>query len=260
MHLLFSIITLSLLSFGLTREASHCKKWKSHCEEHIARRVSCCDIIKENNPLHTSGIYPIRNGEFGFMNARCDMETDNGGWTVILRRVNNNTHFEREFSDYEEGFGSLDGNFWYGLRMMRKLTSNGDYEMRLDMYNDENDTAYATYSNFKVEHDNYTLTIGNFKGSNRSIGNSLEQFSGQAFSALENNDNDNACVGLLRVGWWYVLEDSRCFAPKHMSDGSILTRPYPELVYYTHNEEDYKFAKYEMKIRPKNCGQQGSTA
>ena len=46
--------------------------------------------------------------------ARCDMETDGGGWMVIQRRVaNGNVNFTSDWNDYVNGFGDLNGEFWY---------------------------------------------------------------------------------------------------------------------------------------------------
>ena len=45
-----------------------------------------------------------------------DMETDGGGWMVIQKRIANRTvNFTRDWNDYVNGFGDLNGEFWYGL-------------------------------------------------------------------------------------------------------------------------------------------------
>ena len=44
------------------------------------------------------------------MQARCDMETDGGGWMVILPRKSNvspQVNFNRTWTEYENGFGDL---------------------------------------------------------------------------------------------------------------------------------------------------------
>ena len=65
--------------------------------------------------LHTpqTGVYETTNpcahiDERSYLiQTRCDMETDGGGWTVILRRQRYvpGTDFRRGWEDYENGFG-----------------------------------------------------------------------------------------------------------------------------------------------------------
>ena len=47
----------------------------------------------------------------------CDMETDGGGWTVLLARTNT-THprlnFTKSWQDYKRGFGEPDSEYWMG--------------------------------------------------------------------------------------------------------------------------------------------------
>ena len=70
----------------------------------------------------------------GYSKALCDMETDGGGWLVIQRRMPNGTvNFTRNWADYENGFGDLNGEFWYGLRNIHALTTENEVELRIDM-------------------------------------------------------------------------------------------------------------------------------
>ena len=39
----------------------------------------------------------------------CDTLTDRGEWLVVQRRTNDSENFQRSWSDYEKGFGSLTG-------------------------------------------------------------------------------------------------------------------------------------------------------
>ena len=55
----------------------------------------------------------------------CDMETDGGGWIVIQRRNASMgwVNFVRGWTDYKNGFGDLDGEFWIGLKQIHELTN-----------------------------------------------------------------------------------------------------------------------------------------
>ena len=88
----------------------------------------------------------------GYSKARCDMDSGNGGWLVIQRRVEGGTvDFYRDWSDYEEGFGDLEGEFWYGLKNIHCLTNSASVELRMDMEDEGGNKITWTYQEFHVE-------------------------------------------------------------------------------------------------------------
>lgn len=267
MCLLHSVVALSLLSavsLGVHHGPPSCKHWKTSCVKHQMR--SCCQPLQSEEydaDLYPSGLYTLRSGSFITYDAWCDMETDDGGWTTIMRRTSADVNFKRLYHEYEDGFGDLEGDFWYGLKAMKTLTSSDDYEMRLDLFDEVNDTvssAYATYSSFQVEGDNYTLRLSGFEGSHSSLSDNLMQFNEQKFVAQEHRWQIIECVEIKQAGWWYVPE--YCVAANKKSPGSILTEPFNALTYYDPNSgtSNYReYAKWEMKIRPLNCMDTTST-
>ena len=66
------------------------------------------------------------------------METDDGGWTVFQRRQDGSVEFYYNWTDYEEGFGSLSGEFWLGLSKVHCLTSNRTNSLQVDLGDFEN--------------------------------------------------------------------------------------------------------------------------
>ncbi|XP_019861302.1 PREDICTED: angiopoietin-related protein 3-like [Amphimedon queenslandica] len=72
--------------------------------------------------INQSGVYPVKpNGGEAFQ-VYCDMETDGGGWTVFQRRKDGSVAFNRNWADYEKGFGNLTGEFWLGLSKIHRIT------------------------------------------------------------------------------------------------------------------------------------------
>ena len=65
------------------------------------------------------------------MLAACDMTSDGGKWTVIQRRINGSVDFYLNWTDYVNGFGDLEGEFWYGLENIHCLTASVQHGQRL---------------------------------------------------------------------------------------------------------------------------------
>ena len=134
------------------------------------------------------------------------METDGGGWTVFQRRQDGSVDFYRYWTDYENGFGNLTGEFWLGLSKIHRLTKEGSNTLRVDLGDFEGNTAYANYSIFNVSDGSteYILTVGGYSG---TAGDSLaNNHNGMRFSTRD-NENDlrsgNNCAQQYTGAWWY---------------------------------------------------------
>ena len=113
------------------------------------------DFAALNSPFGSSAV---------MLSARCDMETDGGGWMVIQRRVAYGTvNFTREWSDYVSRFGDLDGELWYGLDNIHYLTTRDDVELRVDMVMEDDGSeltwTYQTCSQNTYIHSSEHATI-----------------------------------------------------------------------------------------------------
>lgn len=134
---------------------------------------------------------------------------DGAGWTVIQRRQDGRENFSRDWLDYKNGFGDLQGEFWVGNEKIHLLTTQGDYEMKIDMEEWNGKRHYAEYERFRVsnEHDKYRLHVRGYHG---TAGDSLTAYwrthDGMPFSTRD-NDNDNRfydnCAEHYGGGWWY---------------------------------------------------------
>ncbi|RUS75018.1 hypothetical protein EGW08_017199 [Elysia chlorotica] len=133
----------------------------------------------------------------------CDRITDGGGWVVIQRRVSGDVNFYRGWADYKLGFGSLDGDFWLGNDNIHALTSQGDFELRVDL-RFKGKSGFASYGSFSMgsEASRFALHVSHSSG---TAGDSLTDHNGLPFSTYD-RDNDNVasnCAVTYVGAWWY---------------------------------------------------------
>ncbi|XP_038061059.1 microfibril-associated glycoprotein 4-like [Patiria miniata] len=157
----------------------------------------------------SSGIYTIYPEGFGNDSLRiyCDMETDGGGWVVFQRRQDGSVDFYRNWTEYQSGFGDLSGEFWLGNDNLVTLTSNdsqGTWELRVDLEDWENNTAWAKYSDFQISPGEYILSYDRY--TNGTAGDALSYQRRNLFSTKD-RDNDaweSSCAEYVQGGgWWY---------------------------------------------------------
>jgi len=92
----------------------------------------CCDLrcghFTFSRNTRQSGIYVIPNiCRDDHLKAEAYCDTINGGWLVVQRRQDGSVDFDRTWIEYEDGFGKLTGEFWYGLRTIHCLTGQGSW-------------------------------------------------------------------------------------------------------------------------------------
>ena len=181
----------------------------------------------------------------------CDTSNGRGGWLVVQRRKDGSVDFNRGWGEYEDGFGKLTSEFWYGLRALHCLTGQGGWEMRMDIKLANGTSIFLQYEQFKVASakDKYKLTVGGFQGTTTDP----MAFHNGMYFTTKDSDNDahgNNCAlfyGPTKPsgGWWY----NSCWY--------INLNNY----YNTNNYEIYLNYKWitkpptftEIKIRPHNC-------
>ncbi|XP_078406452.1 tenascin isoform X3 [Cetorhinus maximus] len=196
-----------------------------------------------------SGLYTIfLNGNRSQpLQVYCDMTTDGGGWMVFQRRENGKVDFFRNWKNYTSGFGNPSDEFWLGLENLHKITSQSQYQLRVD-FRDEGDSAYAVYDKFLVSDSKsrYKLHVGGYSG---NAGDSLTYHNGRPFSTKD-RDNDVAvtnCALSYKGAWWY----KNCHRVN--LNGKYGTPSHSQGVNWYHwkgHEHSIEFA--EMKLRPHN--------
>ncbi|XP_071430387.1 tenascin isoform X2 [Pithys albifrons albifrons] len=199
------------------------------------------------NGESTSGLYTIYlNGDKAQpLQVFCDMGKDGGGWIVFLRRQNGKEDFYKNWKTYVAGFGDPNGEFWIGLENLHKITSQGQYELRVDL-GDKGDTAYAVYDRFSVgdAKSRYRLRVDGYSG---TAGDSMTYHNGRSFSTFD-KDHDSAitnCALSYKGAFWY----KNCHRVNLM--GRYGDNSHSQGVNWFHwRGHEYSIQFAEMKLRP----------
>ncbi|XP_074871919.1 tenascin isoform X9 [Carettochelys insculpta] len=199
------------------------------------------------NGESASGLYTIyMNGDKSQpLEVYCDMTADGGGWIVFLRRHNGKENFYRNWRTYAAGFGDPKDEFWIGLENLHKITSQGQYELRVDLQ-DKGETAYAIYDRFSVgdSKSRYRLKVDGYSG---TAGDSMTYHNGRSFSTFD-KDNDAAitnCALSYKGAFWY----KNCHRANLM--GRYGDNSHSQGVNWFHwKGHEYSIQFAEMKLRP----------
>ena len=219
---------------------------------------SCCDVKSNQFKFSTS---PLKSRVYNITNfcgdceaaaeGYCDVVTDGGGWLVVQRRQDGSVDFNRGWVEYEEGFGSLTGELWYGLRPLHCLTNQGQWQLRIDFTFTNGTKSYLSYKSFSVGPSNsqYQLSISGFTGVTTDPIESGHPLNGMKFTTKD-RDNDkrggNCAVssgdGNNAGGWW------------HKSCSFIhVNHQYKHKYSIYLNGKHYSLPFIEMKIKPITC-------
>ncbi|XP_064536686.1 fibrinogen-like protein 1 [Drosophila montana] len=161
----------------------------------------------------TTGIYRIKLPGLDSFYVPCDARFAGSGWLVIQRRMDGSVNFFRNWSDYQVGFGALNGEFFIGLEKLHRLTALQPYELYVHLEDFEGEIRYAHYDNFSIgsEKTFYELSsLGRYTG---NAGNSMGLNVLQKFSTLD-SDNDSwlegSCARRYHSAWWYAACAAFC--------------------------------------------------
>ena len=180
--------------------------------------------------------------------AYCDNCNGGGGWLVVQRRQDGSVDFHRTWLEYENGFGKLAGEFWYGLKALYCLTGQGGWEMRMDIKLANGTNILLQYEQFKVASakDKYRLTIGGFQG---TITDPLTYHNGMVFTTKDSDNdeyNSNCALahGLSKPngGWWYKACVCSIYPNRFYNDTRGI-----------HLRKWHVVPFIEIKVRPHRC-------
>ncbi|XP_065356008.1 ficolin-1-like [Calliphora vicina] len=136
----------------------------------------------------------------------CDMEIAGGNWMHILRRIDGSENFTRPWSDYVNGFGNVEKEYWIGLENLNAFTNNnGRQQLYVHLWNPTGESNYASYNNFLVGNatETYKLkSLGEYYGTG---GDGIRHNLDNEFRTFD-NDNvkwEGGNSGSKYGGWWH---------------------------------------------------------
>lgn len=121
---------------------------RTHSHTHALGRAQTLDVIWRSGDLNSSTY-------IAFVCLPLDATQ------VFQRRLNGSVDFFRGWTDYKNGFGAVNGEFWLGNDNINSLTSNGSHVLRIDMETFGGEKAFVEYTGFSIdaESTHYALRI-----------------------------------------------------------------------------------------------------
>ncbi|KAM9376196.1 fibrinogen-like protein 1 [Pholidichthys leucotaenia] len=224
--------------------------------------ADCSELFSSG--FRSSGLYRIRpKDSLSPIRVYCDM-SEGSGWTVIQRRINGRETFNRSWTEYKDGFGDLDAEFWVGNDNLHYISTQGNYSLRISLEDFDGNQRYAEYKNFKVadEKDHYRLTFGAYMG---TAGDALSGYYQTGISDwashqsikfstydMDNDNYDGNCAMEDKGGWWFNKCHSAHLNGMYYPNGHYSAVTDNGVVWYTWRGWWYSLKTTIMKLRPTN--------
>ena len=146
------------------------------------------------------GVYVIYPKDGPEITVFCDLTTNGGGWTVIQRRHEMKIPFARNWEQYRDGFGPVDGEFWLGNENIQRL---GKGQLLTRLTAGRNYSTYSLYNQFNVN-PSFSLIAQDHSG---LISDGIFKMSRHEENPFFSYDNVSRtgvnCVKKSDGGWWF---------------------------------------------------------
>ncbi|ESO87383.1 hypothetical protein LOTGIDRAFT_166531 [Lottia gigantea] len=164
-------------------------------------------VVPESNLI--SYIRPIAHGPI--LLVKCNFLRS---MTIIQNRDKrcNEVDFNRNWQDYETGFGEVHGEYWLGLKHFKDINDNNP-SLQLKLYFQRWRLFFYSF-NLSNDTDGYRFHFDSYinfnkNPTNMSLMSGVKSMSGQPFSTFDRDYFIHGCPNRFKGGWWY-LDDSVC--------------------------------------------------
>ncbi|KAJ8033198.1 Tenascin-R [Holothuria leucospilota] len=212
---------------------SQCYCYTSSDEKCLWLPQDCYQLYKGG--VRQDGVYTIHTKRCPQMsfNVYCDMTKVDWGWTQVFQK---RTHpssvaFNRSWSEYEDGFGNFEDNFWLGNEKLCHLTQQQSYKLRVDT--SHSSSIYKEFS-MSCANVNYTLLdTGSFSKGTDYFLDGLSSYKNMEFNTCDRRE-DCEC------GWWCCPDCNKATNLNRGDDNGQITWGHVPVTYS------------EMKLKPFN--------
>ncbi|CAH1798380.1 unnamed protein product [Owenia fusiformis] len=207
------VTTLKEEVSNLREEVSKLKKEVSTCANKPDTKCDSAELREDIQKILATVMVPdCKNQQDGRVNIRT---TDRifqtqciNGWLVFAQRFDGSVDFYRNWADYKNGFGQINGEYFLGFNNILSILKQGSYKLRIEIttWPDQgNVTKYAEYSTFDLagESEQYRITVSGYSG---TAGDGMA-YSNNAKFTTRDQDRDTWSSGNCATrefgAWWY---------------------------------------------------------
>ena len=176
----------------------------------INPRKDCLEFYQHGYRIN--GVYRLQGPGFHILYVYCDQKTQGGGWTVFQRRQDGSVDFNRTWNDYKNGFGNIEGEFWFGNDNIHDLTKQSfapkKSQLLINMgMKGQSDPVFVKYNTFEITNEatKYVLKINGVSG---NVTSRMDYNNNWRFTTFD-SDNDGYSSSNCATyeggdgGWWY---------------------------------------------------------
>ncbi|XP_017152675.1 ficolin-1-like [Drosophila miranda] len=152
----------------------------------------------EIHVIHVPGLQPFA--------VPCDSQMAGPGWTVVMRKIDCCTDsFSKNWTEYKQGFGEINGTFFIGLEKLHLMTKASP--QKLYLYAKENGKEFfGKWFDFRLGNEDEGFNLKSISHLNGTI---YDYFQGQVNVTFSTYDRENYVEEYYRPayvnhgGWWY---------------------------------------------------------
>ncbi|ESO95042.1 hypothetical protein LOTGIDRAFT_160804 [Lottia gigantea] len=168
----------------------------------------CSCFMKTYSKVNNKAICPI-----GLYGDNCQ-NTIKGCTQFMLRdTMCNKLNFNRNITEYIDGFGDANGDHWLGLTRIKEVLDNHG-RSKLSVVLNHKTYCESNYNDFTIgaASSGYPIHLGQYQILKKNCGDSLKEvvnIEGSPFSSPGLDQTSFNCANNRHGSWWYA-NDSRC--------------------------------------------------